>query len=477
MHDLRRRALERGEAGKTLSRKQRTRVTSGLAPASAPSSLNASLNNSRAASRTNSRPPSRHDSDDEDDTGLSDSTFSLGSLDAALEEDIATTTGGVGLMERVEAVIGKDKKAKEARERDLAALAYVLTHSVGTAELEGRELTVVRGLLKVVGRGTEDDEGEREAVLGLRALAAVFLTSPTESLFAATVSPLKRTIVDALSNTIKTAGLHALGLAAYYGGAGEPEIVSTMRFLLDIIQSDGGSVEATDEGEVVVAALEEWGFLATRVRFSEDEDVEEAMDAFIDQLESSDASVQVATGENIALVFEKSRIATDELDSDDESDYEPDDAADEDADDIDSEEEDEEEKGYRKIYTPIAPHTMPSLESTLSDLATTSARSLNAATRRRLHSSFTDILHSVSYPTHGPRYSTALDHNTGRELGSRLVVRLGGPGKSGGEVRVNKWWKLHRLQALRRVLQGGLSTHLLENESVFQTIPVLITRK
>ena len=79
----------------------------------------------------------------------------------------------------------------------------------------------------------------------------------------------------------------------------------------------------------MTAALEEWGFLATLQDEMEDA-TEAAMEAFVDQLESSDANVQIAAGENVALLYEKSfteREEDEEVSGDDE-DSDPEDEAD-----------------------------------------------------------------------------------------------------------------------------------------------------
>ena len=82
--------------------------------------------------------------------------------------------------------------------------------------------------------------------------------------------------------------IHALGVAAFFGGASEDEMEDIMTYLLDVIESDGLSIDAHDEGTVVTAALEAWGLLATEVQDLETA-TEAAIEAFVDQLESSDS--------------------------------------------------------------------------------------------------------------------------------------------------------------------------------------------
>lgn len=220
--------------------------------------------------------------------------------------------------------------------------------------------------------------------------------------------------------------------------------------LLEIIESDGSSVEAEDSGEVVAAAAEAWGFLATYVEDIEDK-TEVAMDAFVEQLDSSDTSVQVAVGENIALLYEKSY-------TDREADDEP-----------ASDGEDEEgwpiDNSMVKRYEVYRQKNQ--LEHTLSQLSKESSKRIAKRDRKALHVNFADILNTVQHPTLGPRYQKAIDQETGRRYGSRMTVRI----HKSGSMKIDKWWKLHRLQALRRVLGGGFVVHYEGNEVVFDSLP------
>ena len=226
-----------------------------------------------------------------------------------------------------------------------------------------------------------------------------------------------------------------------------------MSIFLDIIQSDGESAGAGDSGLVVAAALEEWGFLATVLDDLEAES-QEAMEALIEQLDSTDASVQIAAGENVALLYEKSYT---ELEEDEEP---PSD------DDSDAEESRTNSstklikryEAYRQTYK---------LTKKLSALASISSRRLSKKDKKTLHTNFADILHSVENPTRGPRYQRAIDQETGRSYGSRMVVRI----QNTGHMKIDRWWKLMRLKALRRILGGGFMIHYVANEVVFESLP------
>jgi hypothetical protein len=39
---------------------------------------------------------------------------------------------------------------------------------------------------------------------------------------------------------------------------------------------------------------------------------------------------------------------------------------------------------------------------------------------------------------------------------------------------IDSWWKLARLNALKRLLQGGFLTHYERNAVVFESLPVIV---
>jgi hypothetical protein len=227
-----------------------------------------------------------------------------------------------------------------------------------------------------------------------------------------------------------------------------------MAFFLDIVESDGLSIDAHDEGPVVIAALEEWGFLASALDDLE-EATEPAMEAFVEQLESADAGVQGAAGEAIALLYEKSYTPL-------EDDEEPEPASDHDSD------ADEPRAPSKMVKRYTVYRRQDQLLHTLDALANASSRRISKKDRKTLHATFADIRNSVEKPTRGPKYSTAIDQETGRVYGGgRMKVKI----NRNCEVRIDKWWKLQRLNALRRVLQAGFTLHYDENEAVSRCLP------
>jgi len=358
----------------------------------------------------------------------------------SIEEDVEGTWQDV-LGDRMEEIIDRKRSSEQGREKALAAYNYLLMAHYAYEEVENKLSELVPALLKSV----KSDSSEKEASLALRAIALTLITAPSDSLYEMLEQTLKRIYTVSEHNTVKAAAIYTLAAAATYGGAGDSECEAIMDSFIEIIESDGNSIEAEDSGEVVTAAAEAWGFLAT---YAEDisESTEIAMEAFVEQLESSDPSVQIAVGENIALCYEKSYTP---IESDEDGYANGKDA-------------------YVKRYEVY--RQQDQLEHRLSEISKESARHIAKKDRKSLHQAFADILHGVEKPTLGPRYSEAIDQETDKPYGSRLKIRI----HKSGSVTIDKWWKLHRLQGLRRILGGGFVRHYMDNEVVFETLPIMI---
>jgi hypothetical protein len=230
-------------------------------------------------------------------------------------------------------------------------------------------------------------------------------------------------------------------------------MLEIMNTFIDIIVSDGDSINAQDEGNVVIAALEEWGLLATEIEDLEHE-TEDAMDAFVEQLDSADSGVQIAAGENIALLYEKSLTPQEEDEHVEE--------------DADSDDPEHVRDGERLVKRYTVYRRQDQLLRTLDELANVSTRRISKKDRKALHSSFADIRNTVEKPSRGPAYSTALHEETGKAYGAgRMKVKI----NKNVEVKIDKWWKLQRLNALRRTLQGGFIYHYDQNEMVSTALP------
>ncbi|KAI9699748.1 MAG: hypothetical protein M1836_002783 [Candelina mexicana] len=443
MHDLRRQALE---SGKTVSKKAQARQ-------SRPTSRATSRTNSTANSRANSRAPSRQGSDDEEGNLSDGTTWSINSIDEMLaleDNDLPPEAWATELNDRIEQIIDRKRSSVQGREESLSIYARILTAQYAQEEIHHKLGQLVSAFLKSM----KSETSEKETVLALKSLVLTIVTDPSDTIYDALLPPLKRTISDSESLPTKTAAIHALGTTAFFGGASMDETQDIMDLFLDIISSDGHSVGAGDNASVVTAALEEWGFLATQLEDVEDAS-EDVVEAFVEQLDSSEPSVQIAAGENIALMYEKSytELEEDEEFSSPNEDSDPEDDALPDG------------PKMVKRYTPYRREDQ--LKRNLSSLANLSTRRLSKKDKKSLHTNFADILNSVENPTRGPRYQNAVNQETGKRYGSRMTVRI----HRTGVMRIDRWWKLHRLKALRRVLQGGFVGHYEKNEVVFECLP------
>ncbi|KAK5168194.1 uncharacterized protein LTR77_006763 [Saxophila tyrrhenica] len=424
-------------AGKTVSRKAKSRTST--------------PNASRQVSRANTPYHSDDEADMSDTTQWS--TNSIDDLIASAEDDKTPDAWTAFLDEKMNEICDRKRSSVQGREDSLQAFIAGLTRHYGKQEIKRKMGELVPSLLKSVKSG----QTERETVLALKALALMLVTDPSEDFYDTVSGPVKTVVTDAQHPTAKIAAMHVLSVATFYGGASMEEVESIMDFFLEIASSDGSSIEEADNAEVVVTALEEWGFLATQLEDLE-ESTEVAMDTFVDQLESGDAGVLTAAGDNIALLYEKSYTEAESDDEVEEGENENQLFADGNA-----------NNGNRDVM--IKRYTVyrqkHRLEQQLAELAKASSKRLSKKDRKSLHMTFTDILHTVEKPTRGPRYSTALDED-GYEMGSRLKINV----QNGGKMTIDKWWKLHRLNALKRLLQSGFLEHYENNQVVFDTLPV-----
>ena len=361
----------------------------------------------------------------------------------------------------MEEILARKGSTNQGREKAYKTYIHFLTAQYAEEEIDGKEDELVIAFL----RSIREERSEKEAILAAKALAITIITSPSETIYEAASSPLRRSISASPSIVVKTAAIHTLGTCTFYSGADDTEILSTMDYLLDIISTDGDTISAPDAPEPVTAALEEYAVLATLI-----DDMSahssDAIEILADQLSSTSPPVQIAAGESIALLYEKS-FKPHSADSDPPLSTYP--AADILSDpDFDS---DSASPKFIRLY-PAYSRT-DTLLHTLSQLASTSSHHLSKSAKKDLRSSIADIITSVTYPTRaGPRYQNAIDQETGKRYGSRMVVKV----HKEGVMRIDRWWKLVRLAGLRRVLQGGFVGHYERNGVVFETLPILVTR-
>ena len=435
--NLRRRALE---GGKTTSNKSRSRQ----------SSKPASKQNSKPGSRVASRDPSPDDGFLSDDTNQS-----INSVDALLESDDFNESTTETMKAQLESAIADitDRKWGASsyvhREDKMTTIVRLLTNHHLADALHHKTDELLDALIKSLRHG----KTEFETTLALRAIGLVAVSIEEGGAYEVACGEIKKTIHGSEHTKVKASAIHALGICAYFGGAGDEEIVDTMTYLLEIVSSDGAFVDAADNAEVVTAACQAYGLLATQVEDLED-DSEDAVAAFLDQLDSTNAQVQIAAGENIALLFEKSYtpLEDDESLSDTEA-----------ANETSSSEEDSDlvkrYNGLVKRYN--AYHNAREVIDKVSSLSSLSAKGVNRRDKQNIHRSFNSILMTVEDPRVGLRTNNA----------SKMTIQI----HKEYEIYVNRWWKLLRLNALRRVLATGFVNHYYEgNKQVIEALPVIL---
>ncbi|KAL3420673.1 IFRD domain-containing protein [Phlyctema vagabunda] len=450
MRDVLLRQVLEGQSRKTVSKKKRTKEEMG--------SKDSSAANSRTNSRTNSRAVSNQGSDDEDDEDdvSVGTSMSVASLDADLfsngsnedsEDDGAPEDWKSRLTEKIDEIIDRKRSNVQTREKSYLRYTNILRSHFAQHELRSYSTDLVSTFL----RSVKNEDSEKEVCLALRALEVTVMTIQSDDVYDIVSGTLKKSYQDSGSEGIKAAAIHTLGTTAIYGGASDDEISDIMDELLEVIESDGTSVGASDSVDVVVAALQEWGHLAVDAEGLEDK-TEEAIEVFREQLESSDASVQISAGHNIALLFEKS--------------YQEDD------DDYDSGEDDDEkrerhENHLSELKQYDAARNQYQLVQDISALTKESSKSIAKKDRARVRAVFREILITIENPTRGPGFRTHYGRGGYSALGSGIIVKV----YNKGHLVINRWWKLQRLESLRRVLHGGFINHYENNSMIFDSLP------
>ncbi|TQS37150.1 hypothetical protein Golomagni_02386 [Golovinomyces magnicellulatus] len=431
MRDLRRQALE---SKKTVSRKALSKEQARSLPQS----------NLRTRSRN-----SGHNRLDEKNIHCSDGGLSLDPTDDdVISIDSSATNSDkwkLDIGDRIEEI--KDRKRSSAKGREKALLQYsrILMNHFANEEIKDKTSDIFPAIMKSL----RAESSEQEVFQALLAIALTTITAPSETIYANTEQELKRLYRISNFNLVKTTTIHTLSTVAIYGGASDFEINEIMDEFIDIVESDGNSIDAPDSGAVVAAACEAWGYLATYLDELE-EKISNGIEAFAEQLYSSDTSVQIAAGENIALLFESSY-------TDSRAEGEP-------------LHENEDEGSNVNQSNSVARYEVykkkDQLMHTLTELANESSKHIAKKDRKNLHICFSDIINTIEHPTRGPRYQNALDMETGKRYGSRMKLSI----PEMGSLKIDRWWKSYRLKALKRMLGGGIFVHIRENEAVLDSV-------
>ncbi len=426
MSGLHRRALG---GGKTISRKARSKPESGL------SSLNHSPNGSRVNSQANSQAGSRYASEDE--FAVSDSevedimTMSTNSFSG--DED----AGGLWaerLQDRVTELQDQKRSSFQSREANLGGYNHLLKHHFAQRQLSRS----VAELMPIFLKGAKNGASDEERLRALKAFTLTVLTCPSETVFEEAMPILKGACQDSEDEASMVEAIYALCVAVTYGGGSSDAAEETLDFFLEVIESDGQSVNASDNGAVVTAALHAWAFIASHMDDLTAQS-ESAIEAFMEQLDSSDPDVQTSAGVNIALLFESAR---------------------------DYEEETGESFGMQ--------YNQHRIVTRMGEIVRDSSKAVSKKGRRQLRSNFASIVTSLERGK-GPGYSTAGragpnphtggprtdEHGDFQEFGYRQRIRIY------NQFLLINTWSLHaRVELLKILLGGGFGIHYLENPVV-----------
>lgn len=291
-------------------------------------------------------------------------------------------------------------------------------------------------------RGANRSEGPRERLLNLQAFCITVGCVEDLEIYEGACTTLKQILLEDDDDECRVWAIYGLAMVVLYGGGVEEAALEVMDYFIDIIQTDGDSIEAQDNVAIVAAALSGWSFVASHVDdYSESADG--AMDAFVDQLDSSNIQIQSNAARCIALTFESSR----------------------------SHEEDT-GKPFQLPYDP------QKLAGRLNEIAKMSSKSVSRKDRRELRDNLLSVVTSLERGL-GPFYSearyvpepgqtVAADQMTADgdyEYGYRYRLRLGGR-----MALVDSWSLYCRVLMMKTLFRNGLEKHVLVNPIVTECL-------
>lgn len=424
--------------GKTVSKKaiKSGRASGNITPKSSPM---ASLLTSPTQSNTHSRAQSDDSADDDSDfeVDMMASVHSASSLGDADDEGTVTLDTNA-LLENIQ---DHKRNNNEVREEYLLAFIKVLR----TKYSEDTHLWLDDAATELTDaflRGANRAESPQERLLNLQSFCLTVGCVEDMEIFDGAQKALKQIILEDDDDDCRVWAMYSLSMAVLYAGGLEEAALEVMEYFIDIVQTDGDSIEAQDNAVLVAAALTSWGFVASHVEDYSDY-AEAAMDAFVDQLDSTDTEIQSDASRCIALTFESSR----------------------------SHEEDT-GKPFQLPYDP------QKLAGRLTELAKLSAKSISKKDRRELRESLLSVVTSLERGL-GPFYSEAryvlepgqtapaeqMTADGDYEYGYRYKLRLG------GRMAVVDSWSLYsRVLMMKTIFRSGLEKHVLVNPVVTECL-------
>ncbi|KFA46687.1 hypothetical protein S40293_08072 [Stachybotrys chartarum IBT 40293] len=426
--------------GKTTSRKaiKSGRASSGLTPNESPM---ASLLTSPAHSATPSRVASDNsDSDDDLEADFDDMSLSVhsgGSL-GDIAEDGTPTIDAQALLDHIQ---DRKHNNSETREQYLEVFLRLL-RTLYTAETHEWLDSIAPTLADLFLRDANRSATARERLLNLQAFCLLIGTAEDLDVFDTGYKLLKQVVADDDDDDCRINAMIAMCMTVLYGGGDEDAALELMEYFVEIIQTDGESIEAYDNGPVVNAALQGWAFTASHVSDFADF-ADPALDAFVDQLDSGDLEIQASAAFCIALIFESSR--------------------------------NHEEETGETFQLGYDPHR---LAERIKELSKLSAKSVSRKSRKDLRENLVSVVTSLERGV-GPFYSTALfvpekdshvpasqmNDNGQAEYGYRGKLRLGN-----ASAKITSWSLLSRINMMRGLFRGGLQNHVFVNPVVMECL-------
>lgn len=342
------------------------------------------------------------------------------------------------LQERIQEIL--DRKRSSAGGRELAYSNYTrfLLANYCRDEIHGHTSNLINAFLRSIKAPATD----KEAILATRALAITIVTDPENNVLGQILPTMKTALNDTDSMNLKALIISSISVACFLVGS-QDDTQKLMNFMLDILAADGSSIRASNESDVLTAAVQAWGLLCTSLPDTIDHQSinDDAMGILVSLLDNSHVEVQVAAGECIALLYEMSFTSADEDMEEDQIEFWR----------ARGKVLEVEDDILVQKYQPYDEEV--DLLNTLAKLTTGAKRRMTKKDRKHQHTSFQTILKGVEHPL--------LSDGVPRQKLSR---------NRDSQLAVNAWWKLVRVHGLRRMLMGGWQIHLNQNDKFFRML-------
>ncbi|KAG1454180.1 hypothetical protein G6F56_007387 [Rhizopus delemar] len=350
-------------------------------------------------------------------------------------EDEEQSQPGTWIEKMNQAFDNLSENRTSIREESLETIVNLFACHHVSSHIEGRLMEIL-ALLK---KSTNKHGSVKEGCLASKAIALTFVNlddiseGDGDDLYRRILPTLRNAIKDSEEVEIKINCIKTLALITYTS-ASEIDTHLIRDYIFDFIETDGAdfnvdNLSTNEKDQLMAEAINAYGILFA-ASFSEGlvdfnvlwEEVEKVMPIFEILLESSDKDTRIATGENIALIFEVVNIFT---------------STDENGEEFSEEDDDIEKPEY---------DNMSELVRTLKDLSVESSKRRAKSERAEQKSVFRDIVKSV-------------------EENIKPVEEL----KIGGKtILFRGWGKIIMLNAFRKTLGQGLQHHLKTNSMLKQ---------